>query len=187
MADEKHVSLLYRHVDDVALHTYLIDPLCHVLFLLGIVGNVLGLLLFSSSRRSRRISSTYVTLATCSSIANLLCVFRYSSVLHSTTREILRDRVGQSRWGCKFYEFSFSFRVVASWITLFWMFERLLCVSTKLRAFFTPWKACQMKFVVPALIVMCILGVVIGPPVYMFEPWIQRSATIKHLNMFFSR
>lgn len=184
MSDEKYVSLLFRHVDNVTFHTYLIDTLCQALFVSGIVGNILGLFLFSSSRRSRRISSTYVALATSSSIANLLCVLRYAPILHSTTRNVLRDLVGQTRWGCKFYEFSFAFRVVSSWITLFWMFERVLCVSTTLRSFFDRCKACHIKYVMPVIIILLILSVVIGPPVYMFEPFVRRLVLAKHLCLF---
>ena len=184
MPDEKYVSLLFRHVDTVAFHTHLIDTLCQTLFLLGIIGNVFGLFVFFSSRRSRRISSTYVTLATSSSVANVLCVFRYASILHSRTRNVLRGLVGQTRWGCKFYEFSFSFRVVSSWITLFWMFERVLCVSATLRSCFSRCKAFRLKYVVPVFIILLILSVVIGPPVYMYEPFVPRLVLAKHLYQF---
>lgn len=81
----------------------------------------------SSSRRTWRISSVYACLATWSSLTNLLCIIRYASILHSTTRNLLH------RWVCQIYELSFSFRVISSWITLFGMFERVTCLSTRIR------------------------------------------------------
>ena len=170
MLDENTASLLFRPVDKFAVHTYFIDILSVILFLLGITGNVLGLFLFSSSRRSRRISSIYVTLATSSSIVNLLCVIRYTCFLHSISRELLRQFVGQTWWACKFFAFSFSFRVISSWITLFWMFERLLCVSKRLKSCFNSWKSYKIIFSVPFTLILLILISVIGPPVYMFQP-----------------
>ncbi len=121
MSDNKHVSFRTR-IKNIS---------CIILFILGVMGNVLGLVIFSSSCRFRRISTVYVYLATWSSITNLLCVIRYASILHSTSRYFLRQLVGETWWTCKSYEFSFSFRVISSWITLFWMFERLICVPRR--------------------------------------------------------
>jgi hypothetical protein len=170
MSSKEHMSLLIPQIDVDSGPVRLTDISCYILIILGIVGNVLGLFIFSSSRRTWRISSVYACLATCSSITNLLCVIRYASVLHSTSRYILRDLVGQTWWGCKIYEFSFSFRVISSWITLFWMFERLMCASTKLRSFFNRCNSYKLKFIIPIVIVITLLSCIIGPPVYMFQP-----------------
>jgi hypothetical protein len=172
MTSVKHVSLLMHKVNDITLQIRIINIVCYILVILGLVGNILGLILFSSSRRTWRISSIYVYLATCSSITNLLCVIRYIFVLHSGLRNILYEIVGEKWWACKIYEFSFSFRIISSWITLFWMFERLICVSTQLRTFFNRWNSFKLKFIIPIIIVISILSCVIGPPVYMFQPQI---------------
>jgi hypothetical protein len=170
MSNGKHVPLLFHKVDVFALQTRLTDAVCNILFIVGVVGNILGLLTFSSSRRSWRISFVYVYLATCSSITNLLCLIRYASILHSTSRRILCELIGKIWWACKIYEFSFSFRVISSWIILFWMFERLMSVSWKLRTLFNRWNLFKVKFILSIIIMMIILGSVIGPPVYIFQP-----------------
>jgi hypothetical protein len=161
---------LFGETDDFFLQNRLMNTLCTILLILGIVGNVSGLFIFSSSRRTWRISSIYACLATCSSITNLFCVIRYASILHSTSRHFLFQLVGHKWWACKVYEFSFSFRVISSWITLFWMFERLICVSTTLKTCFNRWISYKFQFIIPIIIVIIILGCVIGPPVYMFQP-----------------
>ena len=170
MVISHHLSHLYHKVNDHSLQSRIIEIACYTLFILGLVGNLLGLFIFSSSRRTWRISSVYASLATCSSITNLLCVVRYVFVLHSKSRIILRQLIGRSWWACKFYEFSFSFRVIASWITLFWMFERLMCVSTRLRTLLNQRMSFKMKLIIPVVILIIILGCVIGPPIYMFQP-----------------
>lgn len=174
MSDESSITLLFRRINRSTLHTHLIDIVSSLLFVLGIVGNVLGLFLFSSSRRSRRISSSYVILATSSSIVNLLCVVRYAFILHSVSRKHLQHLVGHVWWACKGYELSFCIRVISSWITLYWMFERLLCVSKRLRSCFNAWKSYKIIFPFPFILLLLILISVIGPPVYMFQPDVRR-------------
>lgn len=174
MQHHQHISLLHYEVNPDILQTRMIDGLCYVLVILGFVGNILGLFIFSSSRRSWRISSVYACLATTSSITNLLCVIRYASILHSKLRNILHIYVGKQWWACKVYEFSFCFRIFSSWITLFWMFERLLCVSMRLRTSFSEFRSLKVTIIIPFCIIMIILGCVIGPPVYMFEPEILK-------------
>jgi hypothetical protein len=169
MSAGKHLSLLASEIDIHTLRVRLTNIVCYVLVVSGITGNVLGLFIFSSSRRTWRISSTYAYLATCSSIINLLCVIRYASILHSTTRCLLRELVGHTLWACKLYESSSSFRVISSWITLFWMFERLMCASRKLRTFFHQWCSYKFNFIIPIIMIILILGCVIGPPVYMYQ------------------
>lgn len=177
MGSHQHVSLLVSKQDASRLQTQIVDGLCCALIIFGVVGNLLGLVIFSSCRRTWRISSIYACLATASSITNLLCVIRYALVLHSTLRHFLYEMVGQKWWACKIYEFSFCFRVISSWITLFWMFERLLCVSTSLRTFFNRWNSFRMKFIVPTSFIIILLAFIIGPPVYMYQP-----QTIEYVN-----
>ncbi len=170
-----HVSLLAPETGTYSLQaliTHTTDAVCYVLVILGIGGNLLGLFIFSSSRRTWQISSVYAFLATCSSITNLLCVVRYASILQSTSRHILRQLVEQRWWACKFYEFSFSFRVISSWITLFWTFERLMCVSSKLRTLFNPCNSFKFKLIISIIMIIFILSCVIVPPIYMYQPLI---------------
>ena len=178
MADDGYVPLLFLPTDDLPLQRRLTDGLCHILFALGITGNVLGLLIFSSSRQTRRISSTYVCLATCSSIVNLLCVLRYASILHSISRQVLGNLIGHASWACKTYQISSSFRVISSWITLFWMFERLVCVSPRLKSLCRRWKSLKLKFIVPIVLIALILVAIIGPPLYMFQPNVLKTLTL---------
>lgn len=168
MFSDKNLSLLFRQANVLTLHTQLLDALCNVLFLLGVVGNVLGLFIFSSSRRSWRISSMYAHLATLSSITNLLCLIRYASILHSYSRQILSDWIGRVWWACKIYELSFSFRLISSWITLLWMFERVMCVSKKLQTLVKQWNAYKLTYIILIPLIVIIFAGVIGLPVYMF-------------------
>jgi hypothetical protein len=173
MSNDRHVSSLFRPIDVCSFHIQIINMLSVILFILGVVGNILGLFLFSLSRRTWRISSSYACLATCSSIVNLFCIIRYASILHSTTRCVLQELVGQTWWACKLYEFSFTFRIISSWIILFWMFERLICISTRLRTFFHQFYSFRLNFIIPIITIILILGCVIGPPVYMYQPRIM--------------
>jgi len=170
MLGNEHVLQVFLQINVFNLQTRVTDILCYILVVLGIIGNLLGLFIFFLSRRAWRRSSIYICLATCSSITNVLCVIRYASVLHSTSRNILHDLAGHIWWACKIYEFSFSFRVISSWITLFWMFERLICVSKNLQSICNRWNLFKLKFIFPIAIIILILGCVIGPSVYMFQP-----------------
>lgn len=122
MVYDQHMSFLLN-VNDFNIRVQFTDSLCYILVILGLIGNILGLCIFCSSRRTWRISSVYVYLATSTSIINIFCVFRYALILHSKSRIILRELVGHIWLACKIYEFSFAFRIISSWITLFWMFD----------------------------------------------------------------
>ncbi|CAF1499584.1 unnamed protein product [Adineta steineri] len=181
-----HVSILYHKIHTFTLQTQLLNTSCYILFILGIIGNTLGLFIFCSSRRSWQISSTYTFFASSSSIINVFCMLRYTIVLHSTSRNILHDLVGHKWWACKLYEFSFSFRVISSWITLFWMFERLTCVSKKLRLLSERCEPYKIKFIVPVAMMIIILSCVILPPVYMYQPQITSNDILNStLNMMY--
>jgi hypothetical protein len=145
MASDKHISRLFQRTTVVTVQTRLTDLFCYILFILGIVRNVLGLFIFSSLHRTWRISSVNACLAICSSITNLLCIIRCASLLHSTSRQILWQLIGHTWWACKLYEFSSSFRVISSWIIWFWMFEHLTCVSRRLRTFFNRWHSYKLN------------------------------------------
>lgn len=175
MLHNRHVSVLMRQADQSIIRVEITDRLSCILVVLGIVGNLLGLCIFSSSRRTRQLSSVYVYLATSSSIINLCCVIRYSLILHSKPLNIISDLVGHNWSVCKIYELSFGCRVISSWITLFWMFERVTCISKRLRNIFYRWNASRMKFIIPLIIVLIILLFVLGPPVYMFKPQKRNS------------
>lgn len=176
MLTGEHQSFLIHQIEINTFRVQLINILCSILVILGVFGNVFGLFLFTSSRRTWRISSTYACLAICNSIINLLCMFRYASILHSTTRSVLHQFIGQTWWGCKFYEFSFSFRIISSWITLFWMFERLICISRQLQRFSHRCNSYCLKYLLPILFMILILSCVIVPPMYMYEPQIRSFA-----------
>ena len=173
MLDDQPSSLLVHDINVSDIRVQFTDYLCCILVVLGLIGNVLGLSLFSSSRRTRRISVIYVSLATSSSIINIFCVLRYALILHSKSQSILRHLVGNVWFACKIYELSFSFRVISSWITLYWMFERLTCVSRRLRTIFHRWNAKSLKLIFPIVLFLLILIAVIGPPLVMYQP--QRS------------
>ena len=174
MTRDKHISILFDEVDVNSTGSKLIDILCYILIIVGIIGNVLGLIIFLSSRRCWKISSTYVYLSSSCSIINMLCVIRYGCVLHSKCQNILHDLVGEKWWACKLYEFSFSFRVLSSWLTLFWMFERLTCILPKLKSFLNRSISCKLQFIIPTLTFIVLFILIIGLPVYMFQPQITK-------------
>ncbi|UJR32387.1 hypothetical protein I4U23_019849 [Adineta vaga] len=183
MLNENYGSSLSPSVD---LQTQLTDILCFILFIMGIVGNIFGLLFFFSIRRRWTISSDYIGSAISSSITNLLCLIRYSSILYSVTRHPLHQLVQNNWWACKIYEFSFSFRVISAWIILFWMFERLMCVSSGLRTFFNRWLSFKFNFMIPITTIIVIIGCVVGPSVFMFEPQLfydKQAAMIKSTSV----
>ena len=171
-------NLMLTENNPITLQTTIIDILCYILIVFGILGNLLGIFIFSLTRFARRKSTIYVRLAICNSIANVFCIFRYASILHSKSRFILYDLTGHFWLACKIYEFSFAFRIISSWITLFWMLERLIYSSTKLQTFFFRWNLTKFKFILPMSLLIVILSSVIGPPVIMFEP-----NTITYLNV----
>jgi hypothetical protein len=170
MASYKYISRLFQRTTVVTVQTRFIDLFCYILFILGIVRNLVGLFIFSWLHRTWRISSVYACLATCSSITNLLCIIRYASVLHSTSRQILRQLVGHTWLACKIYKFFFSFRAISSWIILFWMFERLTCVSRRLRTFFNRWHSFKLNLFPPIIIIILILSCVFDLQFLWYQP-----------------
>ncbi|CAF3984222.1 unnamed protein product, partial [Rotaria sp. Silwood1] len=119
----------------MAIIIVVIDWICIILFVLGFIGNLLGLIVFSSRRF--RCCPTYATLALTSFTINLICIVRYSLVIHSTTRRWLSDYIVSVHWlTCKIYRLSSSFRVLSAWITVFWVIVRFVYVSSRLNLLF---------------------------------------------------
>ncbi|CAM4901570.1 unnamed protein product [Rotaria socialis] len=150
-----------------------IDWICVVLFVLGFIGNLLGLLVFSSRRF--RCCSTYATLALASFGINLICIIRYAFLLHSTTRRWLSDNLVNLHWmTCKIYRLSSSIRVIAAWVTVFWVIERFVYVASRLNLFYNRGEKCHFlgkyKFLCMITIALIMVAIVTGPTVFFFAP-----------------
>ncbi|CAF0891884.1 unnamed protein product [Didymodactylos carnosus] len=146
----------------------LVDSLCIVLFILGLIGNVIGLIVFSS-RRFRH--TTYSHLALASFILNLLCVFRYSILLNSSTRKWMSIAVAHSWLNCKLYRLSSCLRILSAWITVFWVYERFIYVSNILQSILIKrtWLI-SYKYYYLTFISFIIILIVTGPNVYFYIP-----------------
>lgn len=151
----------------------IINWICITLFVLGFIGNLLGLVVFSSRRF--RCCSTYATLALTSFTINLVCIIRYSLLLHSTTRKWLSNHVVPRHWlTCKFYRLSSSFRVLAAWVTVFWVIERFFYVSFRLnllsncREHFRIFE--KYQYLVMGVVCLLMILIVTGPTVYFYAP-----------------
>jgi hypothetical protein len=155
----------------------LIDWICIILFILGFIGNLLGLVVFSSRRF--RCCSTYATLALTSFTINLICIVRYSLLLHSTTRRYLSDYIVSVHWlTCKIYRLSSSFRVLAAWVTVFWVIERFIYVSSRLNLLFNRLERFQLleKYQYFSMICISLIMIIIvtGPTIIFFSPNLTR-------------
>lgn len=145
------------------------DWLCVILFILGFIGNLLGLVVFSS-RRFRR-CTTYAILALTSFSINFICIIRYTLLLHSTTRRWLSDYIVSTHWlTCKIFRLSSAFRVLAAWVTVFWVIERFIFVTSRLRLFFDRREKknflSRYKFIFMIFIAFIFVFVVTGPTVF---------------------
>ena len=153
------------------------DWLCVILFILGFIGNLLGLIVFSSRRF--RCCSTYAILALTSFSINLICIIRYTLLLHSTTRRWLSDNIVSMHWlTCKIYRLSSSFRVLAAWVTVFWVIERFIYVTSRLHLLFNRREKYilfeKYKYVYMILIALIMVIIVTGPTVIFFSPNLAR-------------
>ncbi|CAF1277270.1 unnamed protein product [Adineta steineri] len=148
------------------------DWICVILFILGFIGNLLGLVVFSSRRF--RCCSTYAILSLTSFSINLICIIRYTLLLHSTTRRWLSDNIVSTYWlTCKIYRLSSSFRVLAAWVTVFWVIERFIYVTSRLHLFNLHEKSCflkKYKFLCMIIISLIMVFIVTGPTVFFFSP-----------------
>ncbi|CAF0822945.1 unnamed protein product [Rotaria sordida] len=150
-----------------------IDWICVILFILGFIGNLLGLIVFSSRRF--RCCSTYASLALASFSINLICVIRYTLLLHSTTRRWLSDNFVGIHWlTCKIFRLSSSFRVLAAWITVFWVIERFVYVTSRLHLLYNRDEKFHFlkkyKYLCMIIIALIMVIIVSGPTVIFFAP-----------------
>jgi hypothetical protein len=147
------------------------------LFILGFIGNVLGLVVFSSRRF--RCCSTYAVLALTSFSINLICIIRYSLLLHSTTRRWLSNNIVSIHWlTCKIFRLSSSFRVLAAWVTVFWVIERFIYVTSRLHLLFNNREKFRLfekyKFLCMIIIALIMVIIVTGPTVIFFSANLAR-------------
>ena len=145
----------------------IVDWICIIMFILGTLGNILGLIVFSS-RKFRR--TTYGRLAIASLIINLLCVFRYSLLLHSKARRWISYKVGQNWFNCKLYRFSSCLRILSAFVIVAWTYERFTYVAINYN-FFTNYPFIKRyKFYFMTLISLIIVGALTGPTIYFYQP-----------------
>ncbi|CAF3252382.1 unnamed protein product, partial [Rotaria sp. Silwood2] len=147
--------------------TEIVDWTCIIMFILGTLGNTLGLIVFSSGKFRR---TTYGRLAIASLIINLLCVIRYSLLLHSNARRWLTYKVGQSWFNCKLYRFSSCLRVLSALVIVAWTYERFTYVTINYRFFTNRPFVKRYKFYFMAFISLIIVGILTGPTVYFYQP-----------------
>jgi len=156
----------------------IIDWICIIMFILGTLGNSLGLIVFSS-RKFRR--TTYGRLAIASLIINLLCVFRYSLLLHSTTRLWITYKAGQSWFNCKLYRFSSCLRFLSAFVIMAWTYERFTYVTINYRLFTNHPFIKRYKFYFMGFISLIIVSALTGPTVYFYQP--KLIPLINQLNL----
>jgi hypothetical protein len=145
----------------------IVDWICIIMIILGSIGNSLGLIVFSS-RKFRR--TTYGRLAIASLIINLLCVFRYSLLLHSITRRWITYKVGQSWFNCKLYRCSSCLRLLSALVTVVWTYERFTYVTKNFRFFTNNQFIKKYKFYFMTILSLIIVATLTGPTVYFYEP-----------------
>jgi hypothetical protein len=161
----------------MVLSIVMIDWICILLFILGFIGNLLGLVVFSSRRF--RCCSTYAILALTSFSINLICIIRYTLLLHSTTRRWLSDNIVSMHWlTCKIFRLSSSFRVLAAWVTVFWVIERFIYVTSRLHFVYNRREKFnyfeKYKFLCMIIIALIMVIIVTGPTVIFFSPNLAR-------------
>ena len=145
------------------------DWICVIMFILGTLGNTLGLIVFSS-RKFRR--TTYGRLAIASLIINLLCVLRYSILLHSSSRLWISYQVARSWFICKLYRFSSCLRILSAFVTVAWTYERFTYVTINYSLFTNHPCFRRYKFYFMAVFSLIIICILTGPTVYFYKPTI---------------
>lgn len=143
------------------------DWICIIMFILGTLGNTLGLIVFLS-RKFRR--TTYGRLAIASLIINLLCVLRYSILLHSISRLWISYQVARSWFICKLYRFSSCLRILSAFVTVAWTYERFTYVTINYRLCLNHPCFRRYKFYFMGLISLMIVCILTGPTVYFYKP-----------------
>jgi len=165
----------------------IVDWICIIMFILGALGNTLGLIVFSS-RKFRQ--TTYGRLAIASLIINLLCVVRYSLLLHSTTRLWITYKVGQSWFNCKLYRFSSCLRILSAFVIVAWTYERFTYVTINYSFFINRPLFKRYKFYVMAFISFIIVFILTGPTVYFYRPtliFLMNRTNLSQQNITFFR
>ncbi|CAF1001078.1 unnamed protein product [Rotaria sp. Silwood1] len=142
------------------------DWICIIMIIFGTIGNSLGLIVFSS-RKFRQ--TTYGRLAITSLIINLLCVYRYSLLLHSNTRRWIAYKVAQSWFNCKLYRFSSCLRILSAFVTVAWTYERFTYVTTNIRFLKRTKYFSKYKYYLMTLLSLIIVAALTGPSVYFHE------------------
>lgn len=152
----------------------IIDLICLTMLIVGTLGNLLGLIVFSSQKFRR---TRYGRLALISFLINILCVFRYSLLIHSKSRLWITHYVGQSFVACKLYRLSSCLRILSAFILVTWTYERFVYVTTnssKTNSFFQKY-----KFLFFTTIYLIIIGCLTGPNVYFYHQIYFLSTSIQ--------
>ncbi|CAF5068793.1 unnamed protein product, partial [Rotaria sp. Silwood1] len=136
------------------------DWICIIMIIFGTIGNSLGLIVFSS-RKFRQ--TTYGRLAITSLIINLLCVYRYSLLLHSNTQRWIAYKVAQSWFNCKLYRFSSCLRILSAFVTVAWTYERFTYVTTNIRFLKRTKYFSKYKYYLMTLLSLIIVAALTGP------------------------
>lgn len=144
----------------------IVDWTCIFMIILGTLGNTLGLIVFSS-RKFRR--TTYGRLAIASLIINLLCVFRYSLLLHTSTRLWITHKAGQSWFTCKLYRISSCLRILSAFVTVAWTYERFTYVTSNFQSLTTNQYVKKYKFYFMISFCLMIIASLTGPTIYFYE------------------
>ena len=146
--------------------TEIVDWTCIFMIILGTLGNTLGLIVFSS-RKFRQ--TTYGRLAIASLIINLLCVFRYSLLLHTSTRLWITHKAGQSWFTCKLYRISSCLRILSAFVTVAWTYERFTYVTTNFQFLTVNQYFKKYKFYFMISFSLIIITSLTGPTIYFYE------------------
>ncbi|CAF1373733.1 unnamed protein product [Adineta steineri] len=158
----------------------ILDWICVIMFILGTLGNTLGIIVFSS-RKFRR--TTYGRLAIASLIINLLCVFRYSLLFHSKTRRWITYSVGQTWLQCKIYRLSSCLRILSAFVIVAWTYERFTYVTINYSLFTNHPFVKRYKFYFMTFISLIIIGALTGPTVYFYQPILISIPNLQNLTL----
>ena len=129
--------------------------ICIVMFILGTLGNILGLIVFLS-RKFRQ--TTYDRL----SIGLLL--------LHTKIRLWITYKVGQSWLTCKLYRLSSCLRILSAFIIVAWTYERFAYVTIHYRFFTSHQFAKRYKHYFMGFVLFALICILTGPTVYFYQP-----------------
>lgn len=155
-----------RNVMSRLITNEIVDWICIVMLILGSIGNSLGLIVFSSRKFRRTI---YGRLAIASLIINLLCVYRYSLLLHSHTRRWITYKAGQSWFNCKLYRLSSCLRILSALVTVIWTYERFTYVTKNFQLISSNQFWEKWKFYFITILCLFIVTTLNGPTVYFYQ------------------